>query len=253
MVQNTDDKKNVRTALVTGGSRGIGREICLALAQEGVQVITCYAHDATGAQETAAACTAYGTQAFALQADVSQEEDVRHLFAQIRELTDRLDILVNNAGITRDGLLLKMRQEQFSEVLDTNLKGAFYCIREASGMMLRQRYGRILSISSVVGVHGNAGQANYAASKSGLIGLSKSAAKELGSRGITVNVVAPGFVETDMTAGLSAESKEAYSRQIPLQRLGQAREIAQAAAFLTSDRASYITGQVLSVDGGMGM
>lgn len=248
-----EENQKVKTALVTGGSRGIGKEICLMLASEGIQIVTCYAHGEQQAMETVAECEARGVRALALQADVSREEDVDRLFQRVKAEFGTLDILVNNAGITQDDLLMRMSAEKFMKVIDTNLKGAFLCTRAAAAMMLRNRSGRLIFISSVVGVHGNAGQANYAASKAALIGLAKSTAKELGSRGITSNVVAPGFMETDMTAALTEESRKKYEEQIPLHRLGSAKDVAAAVAFLASEKAGYITGQVLLVDGGMGM
>jgi 3-oxoacyl-[acyl-carrier protein] reductase len=247
------ENEKIKTALITGGSRGIGKEICLMLASEGIQIVTCYAHGEQQAQETVRECEEKGVRALALQADVSKEEDVEKLFHVIREEFGTLDILVNNAGITQDDLLMRMSVEKFMKVIEINLKGSFLCTKAASAMMLRNRSGKIIFISSVVGVHGNAGQANYASSKAALIGLAKSTAKELGSRGITANVVAPGFMETDMTASLTEETRKKYEEQIPLRRLGRAQDVAAAVAFLASEKAGYITGQVLLVDGGMGM
>ncbi len=242
-----------KCAIVTGGGRGLGRAICLKLAAEGYDLVTCYAHGASAAEETMNECSALGVRAIAVQADVSVEEDVAALFAAAKEAFGRIDVLVNNAGITRDDLLLKMTADKFDEVIATNLRGSFLCTKVAAKEMLRQKSGRIIYLSSVVGIHGNAGQTNYAASKAGLIGLAKSTAKELGSRGITANVIAPGFMETEMTASLPEEVKKDYEKSIPLRRFGKAEDIADAVAFLASDAAGYITGQVLQVDGGMGM
>ncbi len=242
-----------KTAIVTGGSRGIGRAICTTLAKEGANIVTCYANGAAAAEETIAMCKEYGVQAVAVQADVADAAQVETLFAKAQEVTGSVEILVNNAGITRDGLILRMSDENFNQVLDTNLKGAFYCMRAASKLMMRKRYGRIVTISSVVGVSGNAGQVNYAASKAGVIGMTKSLAKELGSRNITANAVAPGFITTDMTDALPDTVKQQMEKEIPLARLGTPEDVANAVAFLVSEQASYITGQVLHVDGGMVM
>lgn len=242
-----------KCAVVTGGGRGIGRAVCLALAAQGADVVVNYAGSAEAAGETAKACRALGVRAIAVQADVADEAQAAALVeTAVRELGG-VDILVNNAGITRDGLLLRMSEDDFTRVLDTNLKGAFHCMKAACRGMMRRRAGRIVNISSVVGVRGNAGQANYAASKAGLIGLSKSAAKELASRGITVNCIAPGFIDTAMTAALPEAVKEKLLAEIPMGRFGAAEDVAAAAAFLASDAAAYITGQVLCVDGGMAM
>ncbi len=242
-----------KTAIVTGGSRGIGRAICIALAKEGANIVTCYAKGAAAAEETVAMCKEYGVQAVAIQADVAVKEEVDNLFAEALKITGTVEILVNNAGITRDGLVMRMSDEDFNQVIDTNLRGAFYCMRAASKLMMKKRYGRIVTISSVVGVMGNAGQVNYAASKAGVIGMTKSLAKELGSRNVTANAVAPGFITTDMTDALPEAVKEQMAKEIPLARMGQPEDVANAVAFLVSDQASYITGQVLHVDGGMAM
>ena len=242
-----------KCAVVTGGGRGIGRAVCLALAAQGADVVVNYAGSAEAAGETAKACRALGVRAIAVQADVADEAQAAALVeTAVREMGG-VDILVNNAGITRDGLLLRMSEDDFTRVLDTNLKGAFHCMKAACRGMMRRRAGRIVNISSVVGVRGNAGQANYAASKAGLIGLSKSAAKELASRGVTVNCIAPGFIDTAMTAALPEAVKEKLLAEIPMGRFGAAEDVAAAAAFLASDAAAYITGQVLCVDGGMAM
>ncbi len=238
-----------KTAVVTGGSRGIGRAICVELAKRGANVVLC-AHSAEGAaKETASLC---GPNAVVMACDVANAADVKKLMETAKKTFGRIDILVNNAGITRDGLLMRMKEEDFDAVIDTNLKGSFLCMKEVSSIMMRQRYGRIVNISSVVGVHGNAGQMNYAASKAGVIGMTKSMAKELGSRGITVNAVAPGFIDTDMTAALSDDTRKKMEEQIPAGRIGTPQDVAKAVAFLASDDAAYITGQVLGVDGGMG-
>lgn len=242
-----------KTAIVTGGSRGIGRAICVALAKEGANIVTCYAKGAAAAEETVDMCREYGVQAVAVQADVAVPGEVEALFAEALKITGTIEILVNNAGITRDGLLLRMSDDDFNQVIDTNLRGAFYCMRAASKLMMKKRYGRIVTISSVVGVSGNAGQVNYAASKAGVIGMTKSLAKELGSRNVTANAVAPGFITTDMTEGLPDAVKEQMAKEIPLSRMGRPEDVADAVTFLVSDKASYITGQVLHVDGGMVM
>lgn len=240
-----------RNALVTGGSRGIGRAVCLELARRGANVAVNYAGNAQAAEETAAACRELGVQAFAVQADVSDSAAAGAMVKAVIERFGRLDILVNNAGITRDKLALQMKNEDLDAVLDTNLKGAFYCMRAAYRPMMKQRYGRIVNLSSVVGLRGNPGQANYAASKAGLIGMSKSIAKELASRNVTVNLVAPGFIGTDMTAVLPEAAREALLKSIPMARLGQPEDVARAVAFFAAEDAGYITGQVLCVDGGM--
>lgn len=240
-----------RNALVTGGSRGIGRAVCLELASRGANVAVNCAGNARAAEETAAACRELGVQAFAVQADVSDSAAAGAMVKAVIERFGRLDILVNNAGITRDKLALQMKNEDLDAVLDTNLKGAFYCMRAAYRPMMKQRYGRIVNLSSVVGLRGNPGQANYAASKAGLIGMSKSIAKELASRNVTVNLVAPGFIGTDMTAVLPEAAREALLKSIPMARLGQPEDVARAVAFFAAEDAGYITGQVLCVDGGM--
>lgn len=242
-----------KTAIVTGGSRGIGRSICIALAKEGANVATCYAHGSEGANETVRMCEEFGVKAIAIQADVANSEDVTAMVARVKEDFGSIDILVNNAGITKDNLLLRMSEDDFSQVIDTNLKGAFLFIKNVSKIMLRQRSGKIINISSVVGVRGNAGQVNYSASKAGLIGMTKSAAKELASRGITVNAVAPGFIETDMTSKLSEAVVEESLKTIPMKCMGSGDDVANLVSFLSSDKARYITGQVICVDGGMAM
>ena len=241
-------------ALVTGGSRGIGREVCLALAARGARVAVNCAGSVEAAREVVRRCLELGApEAFVVQANVADPDQVRQMVEQVTQRWGGVDILVNNAGITRDGLLMRMTDDAFAAVLDTNLKGAFYCLRAVARGMMKQRSGRIVNLSSVVGLRGNAGQANYAASKAGLIGLAKSAAKELAGRGVTVNCVAPGFIDTDMTAVLPDGVKENILSRIPMGRLGAAEEVADAVAFLASPQAGYITGQVLCVDGGMAM
>ncbi len=242
-----------RAALVTGGAKGIGRAICRALAENGMNIAVNYAGSAAAAEETAAACRALGVHAVTLQADVRSPEACQKLVEDTVAAFGRIDVLVNNAGITADKLLLRMTEADFDNVLATNLKGAFFCTKAACRSMMHQRYGRIISVGSVVGLHGNAGQANYAASKAGLIGLTKSAAKEYAARNITANVVAPGFIATDMTAVLSEPARAAAQAAIPAGKIGHAEDVAAAVAFLAGEQAGYITGQVLCVDGGMGM
>lgn len=242
-----------RVALVTGGAKGIGRAVCLALAEKGMDVAINYAGSAAAAEETAAACRALGVRAVTLQADVRRPENCQKLVEDTVAALGRIDVLVNNAGITADTLMLRMTEADFDNVLATNLKGAFFCTKAASRYMMRQRYGRIVSISSVVGLHGNAGQTNYAAAKAGLIGLTKSVAKEYAARHITANVVAPGFIDTDMTAAMPESARAAAAASIPAGKVGDAKDVAAAVAFLAGEQAGYITGQVLCVDGGMGM
>ena len=241
-----------QVALVTGASRGIGQAISLKLAAEGIFVIATATSEA-GAEATVAAIVAQGGSAQAVKLDVTNSSDVEALFKKIVSEQGRLDILVNNAGITKDGLMMRMKDSDWNSVLDTNLKGSFNCMREASKIMTKARYGRVVNVSSVVGEMGNPGQANYCASKAGLFGLTKSAARELAKRNITVNAVAPGFIETDMTAALPEKGREALLQTIPMERLGSADDIANAVCFLVSPQAGYITGQVLSVNGGMYM
>jgi 3-oxoacyl-[acyl-carrier protein] reductase len=242
-----------KKALVTGASRGIGRAIAIALAEAGADVAINYAGSAAAAAETAAAVEALGRKALLAQADVGKPDAFEQMVGQVLESFGSLDILVNNAGITRDNLMMRMKEEDFDQVIETNLKGVFNGIKAVSRQMMKQRSGRIINISSVVGAIGNAGQANYAAAKAGVIGLTKSAARELASRGITVNCVAPGFIETDMTDKLPEDIKSQMFGQIPLARFGQAAEVASVVRFLASDAASYMTGQTIHVDGGMYM
>lgn len=242
-----------KIAVVTGASRGIGRAIAIRLAQEGATVVINYNGSKEKAEEVRQEIADAGGQAAVYQCNVADYAQCEVFIQKVIKEYGRLDILVNNAGITRDGLLMKMSEEDFDQVIDTNLKGVFHTIRFASRQMLRQKSGRIINLSSVVGVAGNAGQANYAASKAGVIGLTKSAAKELASRGITVNAVAPGFIETDMTSVLSDKVKEGAIAGVPLGIFGKPEDVAAAVAFLASEAAGYITGQVLHVDGGMVM
>lgn len=242
-----------KTAVVTGASRGIGRAIALKLASQGAAVVINYNGSEEKAREVEKQIRENGGTASIFQCNVADYTQCERFIQDVIKTYGSLDILVNNAGITKDGLLMKMSEEDFDQVIDTNLKGAFNTIRFASRQMLRQKSGRIINMSSVSGVTGNAGQANYAASKAGLIGLTKAAARELASRGITVNAIAPGFIETDMTDALSDQVKEASVAQIPLGRFGRPEHVAAAAAFLASEEAGYITGQVLHVDGGMVM
>ena len=242
-----------KVALVTGASRGIGREIACTLAREGMFVIVNYNGSEEKARETVELIRKAKGQVRAFRCDVSDFEAVGAMTAEVVRELGRLDVVVNNAGITRDGLIMKMREEDYDRVLDTNLKGTFNMIRHVSRQMLKQKSGRIINISSVSGRLGNAGQTNYSASKAGVIGLTKAAARELASRGITVNAIAPGFIETEMTGVLSDVQREMIRNQIPLGRMGTVRDVAETAAFLASERAAYITGQVISVDGGMYM
>ncbi len=238
-------------ALVTGGSRGIGRAVCLELARQGAAVAVNYAGNSAAAEETVEQCRALGVEAEAFRADVADPAACDALVAAVKERFGRLDILVNNAGIARDGLLMTAKEEDFSKTLDTNLKGAYFCTKAAAKVMLRQKYGRIVCLSSIVGLRGNPGQTAYAASKAGVIGLVKAAAKELAGRDITVNAVAPGFIETDMTAVLPEKAKAAMLGTIPKGRPGSPEEVARAVAFFAGPECAYITGQVLCVDGGM--
>lgn len=242
-----------KIALVTGGSRGIGKAIVLELAKSGAHVAINFAGNREAAEQVAQEVEALGRKSMLLQANVADSTAVQAMVKQVIDQFGQIDILVNNAGITRDNLMMRMKEEEWDDVLNINLKGVFNCTKAVTRQMMKQRSGRIINISSVVGAMGNAGQANYAAAKAGVIGLTKSAARELASRGITVNAVAPGFITTDMTAVLDEEIIKQLTAQIPLSRLGQPEDIAKAVRFLASDEASYMTGQTLHIDGGMYM
>lgn len=242
-----------KKALVTGAGRGIGRAIALTLAAYGADVAVNYNGSREAAEQVVKEIQALGRRAVALQADVSKEDECRRLFEQAEEALGSIDILVNNAGITRDNLAVRMSEEEFNAVLDTNLKGAFFCMKQAGKRMLKKRSGRIINISSISGIRGNAGQMNYCAAKAGILGMTRCLAKELAARNVTVNAVAPGYIETDMTAALPEKVRTAALSQIPLGRMGRPEDIAEAVAFLASDRAAYITGQTIQVDGGMGI
>lgn len=242
-----------KSALVTGASRGIGRSIALQLAEEGFNVAVNYAGSKEKAEAVVEEIKAKGVDSFAIQANVADADEVKAMIKEVVSQFGSLDVLVNNAGITRDNLLMRMKEQEWDDVIDTNLKGVFNCIQKATPQMLRQRSGAIINLSSVVGAVGNPGQANYVATKAGVIGLTKSAARELASRGITVNAVAPGFIVSDMTDALSDKLKEQMLTQIPLARFGQDTDIANTVAFLASDKAKYITGQTIHVNGGMYM
>lgn len=242
-----------KAALVTGASRGIGRAIAVALAEAGADVAINYSGSEAAAAETAAAVQALGRKAVTIQGNVGKAEQFEALVSETIAALGKIDILVNNAGITRDNLIMRMKEEEFDQVIETNLKGVFNGIKAVTRPMMKQRSGKIINISSVVGVLGNPGQANYVAAKAGVIGLTKSAARELASRGITVNCIAPGFIETDMTGQLKEETRSQLAAQIPLARLGSPRDIAEAVRFLASDSASYMTGQTIHIDGGMYM
>lgn len=244
-------KLSGKTALVTGAGRGIGAQIAKSFAAEGATVIVNYSGNEQAAAKTVADIEAAGGSAESYKCNVADYEASAQMISYVVEKYGKLDILVNNAGITRDGLLMRMSEEDFDSVINVNLKGTFNCIKNVSKQMLKQRSGRIINMSSVVGIAGNAGQVNYAASKAGVIGITKSAAKEMASRGITVNAIAPGYIDTDMTSVLSDSVKENIMAAIPLGRIGNVSDIAETAVFLASDAASYITGQVISVDGGM--
>jgi 3-oxoacyl-[acyl-carrier protein] reductase len=242
-----------KAAIVTGASRGIGKEIALELARQGANVVVNYAGSQQRANEVVDEIKALGTDAFAIQCDVAISESVTDMVKAAIEKFGTVDILVNNAGITRDNLLMRMKEDEWDDVINTNLKGVFLCTKAVTRQMMKQRSGRIINISSIVGVSGNPGQANYVAAKSGVIGLTKTAAKELASRGITVNAVAPGFITTDMTDQLAEDVKEMMLKQIPLARFGEPSDIANVVTFLASEDSRYMTGQTLHIDGGMVM
>lgn len=242
-----------KAALVTGASRGIGRATAIALARKGYAVAVNFAGSEAAAEEVKAAIEAEGGRAITVKGDVSKAEDVEAVFAAVKKEFGRLDVLVNNAGITRDGLLLRMKEENWDAVIDTDLKSDFLTIKAAAPIMMKQRKGVIINISSVVGIMGNIGQINYSAAKAGVIGMTKTAARELAARGIRVNAVAPGFIETSMTDVIPEKIKDGMIHSIPLGRMGKAEDVASAVCFLASDDAAYITGQVLKVDGGMVM
>jgi len=242
-----------KSAIVTGASRGIGKDIALYLAKEGAKVAVNYSGSKDKADVVVAEIKAMGGEAFAIQASVDQADDVQNLISSTMEQFGSVDILVNNAGITRDNLLMRMKEHEWDDVINTNLKGVFLCTKAVTRQMMKQRAGRIINITSIVGVSGNAGQANYVAAKAGVIGLTKSTAKELASRNITVNSVAPGFISTDMTDALPEDIKSQMLSQIPLAKFGNPEDIAKAVAFLASDDANYITGQTIHVNGGMYM
>ncbi len=242
-----------KTAIVTGGGKGIGKYICLALAKQGANIVINYSSSEAGAKQTAQECESLGVKCVLVKADVSKQEDCQNIIKTAVDEFKTVDILVNNAGITKDGLLVRMTEQDFDDVMNVNLKGTFNMMQAAARPMMKQRSGRIINMSSIVGLIGNAGQTNYCASKAGIIGLTKSFAREIASRGVTVNAIAPGFITTDMTDALPQELKAKMLEQIPLGSLGTCEDIAHTAVFLASEGAKYITGQTLSVDGGMSM
>ena len=242
-----------RVAIVTGGGRGIGRAVAVRLAEEGASVAISYRKDAAAASSAAAAVQAAGVECEIFKGDVASPEDVQALFKGVGDAFGRVDILINNAGITRDNIMLRMKEKEFDDVLRTNLGGTYLCTRAALRPMVRARWGRIVNVSSVVGLVGNAGQANYAASKAGIIGFTKSVAREVAQRGITANAIAPGYVETELTGSLPEDVKDRIRNQVPLGRFGEAEEVAEVVAFLAGEGAGYVTGQTIAVDGGMTM
>lgn len=240
-----------KCAIVTGGAKGIGKAIALKLASLGVNIVLNYRSSSAEAEETAEEIQKLGVEVLTVQADISKLDQVENLIKAAKEKFGTIDIMVNNAGITKDTLILRMKEEEFDSVIDVNLKGVFNCMKAVTPVMVRQKHGKIVSISSVVGIAGNAGQVNYAASKAGIIGMTKSLAKEVGSRGINVNAVAPGFIDTDMTSTLNDKVKEEAEKNIPLKRFGKSEDVAEVVAFLSSEASNYVTGQVIQVDGGM--
>lgn len=242
-----------KVAIVTGASRGIGRAVAISLAKAGAKVVINYAGNVAAAEEVKSLIETAGGQVMLMQADVANDEAVVAMVKQTMDTFGKIDILVNNAGITRDGLLMRMKESDWDAVMNTNLKGIFVCTKNVSKVMMKQKTGKIINMTSVVGIMGNAGQSNYAAAKAGVIGFTKSMAKELATRGITVNAIAPGFINSDMTAVLSEQVKEELATKIPVGRLGNPEDVAAAVLFLASDSANYITGQTLNVDGGMVM
>lgn len=250
---NDKVKSENPVAVVTGGGRGIGRAVCLEMARRGYTVVVNYAHSADAAAQTAKDCEELGAEAIAVKADVSDHDEAKGLIDAAMIKFGRIDVLVNNAGITRDGLMMKMAPEDFDAVVRTNMTGAFNCMKHVSRIMLKARGGSIINVASIVGLTGNAGQVNYSASKAGVVAMTKSAAKELGSRGVRVNAVAPGYIETDMTKDLPQEAAVAFADQIALKRLGQPEDVAKVVGFLASEDAGYVTGQVICVDGGIVM
>lgn len=242
-----------QTAIVTGGSRGIGRAVAVRLAKDGMNLVINYRGNSAAAEETERLCRELGAEVLLVQGDVSRAEDCEKLAAQAKEAFGRVDVLVNNAGITRDGLLARMTEEDFRAVLDVNLVGPWNMMKAVNRIMMKQRYGRIVNLSSVTGLMGNMGQTNYAAAKAGILGMTKSYAREVVSRGITVNAVAPGFIDTDMTEAMPEGAKDKIISEIPMGRTGKPEDVAEAVAFLASEQAGYITGEVLRVDGGMAM
>lgn len=242
-----------QTAIVTGGSRGIGRAVAVRLAKDGMNLVINYRGNSAAAEETERLCRELGAEVLLVQGDVSRAEDCEKLAAQAKEAFGRVDVLVNNAGITRDGLLARMTEEDFRAVLDVNLVGPWNMMKAVNRIMMKQRYGRIVNLSSVTGLMGNMGQTNYAAAKAGILGMTKSYAREVVSRGITVNAVAPGFIDTDMTEAMPEGAKDKIITGIPMGRTGKPEDVAEAVAFLASEQAGYITGEVLRVDGGMAM
>lgn len=242
-----------QTAIVTGGSRGIGRAVAVRLAKDGMNLVINYRGNSAAAEETERLCRELGAEVLLVQGDVSRAEDCERLAAQAKEAFGRVNVLVNNAGITRDGLLARMTEEDFRAVLDVNLVGPWNMMKAVNRIMMKQRYGRIVNLSSVTGLMGNMGQTNYAAAKAGILGMTKSYAREVASRGITVNAVAPGFIDTDMTEAMPEGAKDKIITGIPMGRTGKPEDVAEAVAFLASEQAGYITGEVLRVDGGMAM